>query len=64
MEAALLVVLLLIGAAVAVALGPQHLGRRTSRTVVIERPVSVRPTRVRRVVCSEPVVDDVIEERH
>ena len=63
MEAALLVVVLLIVAALAVAFGSPYLGHRTSRTLVIERPVSVRPSRLRRVVRTEHVDDDVIDER-
>ncbi len=64
MEAALLIVALLIVTALALAFGPPNLGRRASRTVVIERPVGASHTRVRRVVRSEPVVEEVIEERH
>ena len=63
MEAVLLVVVLLVVAAIALAIGPIG-GQRRSRTVVIDRPVRVRPARVRRVVREEPVVEEVVEERY
>lgn len=64
MEAALILVAILVVAALALALGGMfNDGGRDRRTVVIERPI--RRRRVRRVV-EDPVdeVVEVVEDRH